>query len=491
MGSLDCLGALAPQFLGLQADGAVKEAVGCGKGGDTMMKQQQQRPADSEWHSISLDEASRPEVEYCFKLVERKDGSETRPLFGSSEVSQQTRKLELSLCGLSRDGKGDEAKSMGSYPDGLKKDRSYITMEALDSSNGVKEVRVSFHGLEDSRKGATDTGFNPAGYDDDGCLSLVSQFRALFSPPKLSCGGLLSGDGKHSLFDGLGSLLHSFKTSDLDDSSNTDVAGMLQPEHTTTKTSSTTMAASPCKESFPKRGALFEARDPQSRSDALPLAHYRPEGPAWCSSRCDGGEQKRDGASIAPKGNNPNSSSPVNMNCKKPPKPPKPPRHPGRATSLDSATIAAHRAAAARRKMLKQAAAKRKARVAAPASSGTPFIALALTLGFGILMVFQGLFVQSSATYGDSDKAFVDVPSDQFGHFSAEADNSYGYPYQIDAGEQGANEVADPGKAEMLISNAFFKSMQEIQSSSSGRGSLPSSDRAAGDVVDTSRRASG
>ncbi|OAE22999.1 hypothetical protein AXG93_1231s1120 [Marchantia polymorpha subsp. ruderalis] len=446
MGSLDCLGALAPQFLGLQADGAVKEAVGCGKGGDTMMKQQQQRPADSEWHSISLDEASRPEVEYCFKLVERKDGSETRPLFGSSEVSQQTRKLELSLCGLSRDGKGDEAKSMGSYPDGLKKDRSYITMEALDSSNGVKE---------------------------------------------LSCGGLLSGDGKHSLFDGLGSLLHSFKTSDLDDSSNTDVAGMLQPEHTTTKTSSTTMAASPCKESFPKRGALFEARDPQSRSDALPLAHYRPEGPAWCSSRCDGGEQKRDGASIAPKGNNPNSSSPVNMNCKKPPKPPKPPRHPGRATSLDSATIAAHRAAAARRKMLKQAAAKRKARVAAPASSGTPFIALALTLGFGILMVFQGLFVQSSATYGDSDKAFVDVPSDQFGHFSAEADNSYGYPYQIDAGEQGANEVADPGKAEMLISNAFFKSMQEIQSSSSGRGSLPSSDRAAGDVVDTSRRASG
>lgn len=60
-----------------------------------------------------------------------------------------------------------------------------------------------------------------------------------------------------------------------------------------------------------------------------------------------------------------------------------------------------------------------------------------------------------------------------------------------DAGEQGANEVADPGKAEMLISNAFFKSMQEIQSSSSGRGSLPSSDRAAGDVVDTSRRASG
>lgn len=42
-----------------------------------------------------------------------------------------------------------------------------------------------------------------------------------------------------------------------------------------------------------------------------------------------------------------------------------------------------------------------------------------------------GLFVQSSATYGDSDKAFVDVPSDQFGHFSAEADNSYGYPYQM------------------------------------------------------------
>ncbi|KAG6544188.1 hypothetical protein Mapa_014388 [Marchantia paleacea] len=471
MGSLDCLGALAPQFLGLQTDGARKEAVSGGKS-DTMMKQQP--PADSEWHSISLEDSSRPEVEYCFKLVERKDGSDTRTLFGSNKVSQQTRKLELSLCGLSKyvdssNGKGDEAKSLVSYPEGLKKDRSYITMEALDSSNGVKEVRVSFHGLEDSRKVGTDTGFNQAGYDDDGCLSLVSQFRALLSPPKLSCGGLLSGDGKHSLFDGLGSLLHSFKTSDSslltglhDDSNNTNTAG-TQAEHRPDPSAGFTMTSSTasCKDSFPKR-ALFEARDPQSRSDALPLAHYRPEGPAWCSRDV---EQKRDGATTPPKANT--NNSPVHMNCKKPPKPPKPPRHPGRATSLDSATIAAQRAAAARRKVLKQAAAKRKARVAAPANSGTPFIALALTLGFGILMVFQGLFVQSNATYGDSDKAFVDVPSDQFGQFSAETDNSYGYPYQIDAGVQSSNQVADPGKADMLISNAFFKSMQEIQSSGS------------------------
>ncbi|KAL2611590.1 hypothetical protein R1flu_023282 [Riccia fluitans] len=59
---------------------------------------------------------------------------------------------------------------------------------------------------------------------------------------------------------------------------------------------------------------------------------------------------------------NSNVSSPVNMNCKKPPKLPKPPRYPGKSTSLDSgaaAAISAAKAAALRRE-LQQAAAKRK-----------------------------------------------------------------------------------------------------------------------------------
>ncbi|KAL2611583.1 hypothetical protein R1flu_023275 [Riccia fluitans] len=443
-------GAPVPQFLGLQAGGTRMDVTDCN--GDTVV--------GMDWHSVSVNNSAGPEVEYRFELVERKNGSDA----GSY----------LSLCGLSKlvdsqGGRADEAKpAMNNFGGTRGEDSSspYITMETCDSSTGLQEVRVSFHGLEDSRKASSETGLchrgnHDMGYNsEDGCLPLL---RAFFSGPKLSCGGVLSGDGKHSLLDGIGTVLHSFRTSDLSPEAAA-IGDFSVKAGNQTKT-----APSICKE-FPKR-TLFEARDLQARCDAFPLAHYRPDCPVWGSSAL---EQKRDGGgSMVP---NSNVSSPVNMNCKKPPKPPKPPRYPGKSTSLDSATaaaISAAKAAALRRRELKQAAAKRKARLSSPPNSGgTPIIALLLTIGFGLLMVFQGLFVQSTPPNNESEKVFVSAPSDEFGVPVSDRPSSFGLAY-LDPEVRSSNPALDPGKADMVISDAIYKSMLEIESSRLPQGSDP------------------
>ncbi|KAL3682942.1 hypothetical protein R1sor_000964 [Riccia sorocarpa] len=435
-----------PHYLGPQEDGTTMDVKGCN--GDT----------GKDWHSVSV---SKPEVEYHFELLESKDRSDAGGY--------------LSLCGLSKlvDSKsgtgGEGERALSDLDSCLTKNESsspYITMETRDSSTGVKEVRVSFHGLDDSQQKSDkqDMGYNA----EDGCLPLVAQLRSLLSGAKLPCGVLLPGDGKNSLLEGLNTVLHSFRTSGLSQGAPASVGDFNTNSGEQPKTLSNPEIPKSRVTEFPRRTV---SEDLQARCDAFPLAHYRPDCPVWCSRE---EEQKSDGdASPVP---SPNFVNPVTMNCKKPPKPPKPPRYPGKSASLDSATaaaITAAKAAAARRKALKQAAAKRKARIAAPPNSGgTPVIALLLTIGFGLLMVFQGLFVQNTSSNDNNEKIFVDVPSNEFGGPLAGKPNAFGLPY-LDPEVRSSSLALDPGQTDVVVSNAIYKSMLEIETSRVPQGSDP------------------
>ncbi|KAL2611591.1 hypothetical protein R1flu_023283 [Riccia fluitans] len=145
-------GAPVPQFPGLQADGTRMDVTDCDW--DTVV--------GMDWHSVSVNNSAGPEVEYRFELVERKNGSDA----GSY----------LSLCGLSKlvdsqGGRGDEVKPAVNNFGGTRGEDSsspHITMETCDSSTGLQEVRVSFHGLEDSRKASSETGLCHRGNHDMG-----------------------------------------------------------------------------------------------------------------------------------------------------------------------------------------------------------------------------------------------------------------------------------------------------------------------------------
>ncbi|CAM6107331.1 unnamed protein product [Calypogeia fissa] len=423
------------------------ESVDCFVSGVPRASDANAAPAGGEWQSVPLEESLQPEAEYCVFV---RDGK---------QVTENSRKTEYSFCGLSKVTSGDGA------VDGTgvsKEDCNYISIRAsLEDYSAVKEVRVTIHPLEDPKKCSDNVVYKTGnkvldsapllGHGDDECLPLLQQVRAFIKGAKLSCTGLLAGDGK-PFFNGWTSLLQrsfSFKSSETSSESES-----LYKKNVTTGISRTTSAPTPtltiCSTVVAEtvKPSPLMARDPATRAEALPLAHYRPtDGVVWKE-----GDVKT-GQSV------PAAKSPVHANCKKPPKPP---RHPGRSASLDSATSAAQRAA---RKNRERVFAKRKARGAANAAASTglsPVVALVLTIAFGILMVFQGVFVQTNVSYGrNTESDITNVAANSRFSLPVHKADSFVSNHPIDRNLP-ASLIVEASNSEALLSGALQKSMRDL-----------------------------
>lgn len=408
--------------------------------------------AGEEWQSVPLEESWRWETECSGLMTE------------GNQMTETCRKLDYSMCGLT--------KFTSSYAsvetNASKADTKYVNIKTSEDYSAAHEVRLSIHAREDPKttsenlvcktgnKVIADTVplLQPA---DDECLPLLQQVRAFIKGSKLSCTGLLSGDGK-PLYNGWSSLLQrcfSFKSSEA--SSEGESHWMKRSSSgiswtTSSKAPSSTTCGTGAAEAT--KGNSLLVRDPASRAEALPLAHYRPtDGVAW---------KEGDVMTVQ---STASAKSPVHANYKKPPKPP---RHPGRSASLDSATLAAQRAA---KKCRDKASAKRKSRGAANAAASTgltPLVALVLTIGFGVLMVFQGVFVQTNVSYGrNTDSDLVNVAANsRFSRLAQKAD-SFVSLHPIDPNLL-ASLNADVSKSEAIL-GVLQKSMTDLPWS---RGSL-------------------